>query len=296
MFRWIIAICVLALGAGAWFLSAPDRLPAESLAGLEPDPANGEQVFIVAGCASCHVAPDAEAAEPFPVMAGGKRFETQFGTFIAPNISMDEEAGIGAWSDEDIANAVLRGVSPEGAHYYPAFPYLSYGRASTQDIVDLIAHLRTMPADPSPSLDHELSFPFTIRRAMGIWKRLARGPDQIVSSDLGAEAERGRYLVEGLAHCGECHTPRNSLGMPNHAAWLTGAPVPVGDGRVPGITPSSLGWSAFDIAEYLSSGFTPSFDTAGGEMVEVIANTSRLTAADRDAIAAYLLALPGAGD
>lgn len=292
MLRWIAPLTALALAAGAWVVSAPQTLPADALDGLTPDPANGERVFIAAGCASCHVAPGAEAAIAAPVMSGGKRFETEFGTFIAPNISTHPEAGIGGWTDMEIANAILRGVSPEGAHYYPAFPYMSYARASTQDIVDLIAHLRTLPADATQTADHELSFPFSIRRALGVWKRLADSPGVVVTADLSPEAERGRYLVEGLGHCGECHTPRNALGMTDHGAWLAGAPVPTGDGRVPAITPDALGWTAFDIAAYLSSGFTPSFDTAGGDMVEVIANTSRLTEEDRAAMAAYLTSLP----
>jgi mono/diheme cytochrome c family protein len=295
MFMRIVMACALVVAAGAWVLSGPDRLDADALDGLVPDAADGERVFIAAGCASCHVSPEGEAAVAAPVMAGGKRFETQFGTFLAPNISSDPEAGIGGWSDLDLANAILRGVSPEGAHYYPAFPYTSYARASTQDVVDLIAHLRTLPADPTPSLEHEIGFPFNIRRTLGFWKLMAGGPEVIVAGNLSPEAERGRHLVEGLGHCGESHTPRNALGMADYGAWLAGAEEPTGDGRIPAITPDALGWTAFDIAQYLSSGFTPSFDTAGGDMVEVIANTARLPEEDRAAIAAYLLAVPGSG-
>lgn len=295
MIRWILAACALAVAAGAWVLSGPDPLPEDALDGLVADAANGERVFIAAGCASCHVAPEADAAVAAPVMSGGRRFESQFGTFVAPNISSHPDAGIGAWSDMDIANAVLRGVSPDGAHYYPAFPYTSYFRASAQDIVDLAAHLRTMPADPTPSLDHEVGFPFNIRRTLGLWKLMAGGPEMVLAGDVSPEVARGRHLVEGLGHCAECHTPRNGLGMADYDAWLAGAPEPAGDGRVPAITPDALGWTAFDIAQYLSTGFTPSFDTAGGDMVEVIENTSRLSSEDRDAIAAYLLALPRSG-
>lgn len=295
MVKWFLVALALAVPAGAWVASAPRTLPSDALNGLTPDPGNGEQVFIAAGCASCHVAPEAEAAIPDPVLAGGKRFETPFGTFLAPNISSHPEEGIGAWSDLDLANAVLQGVSPEGAHYYPAFPYTSYGRVTTQDVVDLIAHLRSLPADATPSRDHEVGFPFNISRGLGLWKILAAGPDPIVTSELSSEATRGRYLVEGLAHCGECHTPRNALGMAVYDAWLGGAPAPTGDGRIPAITPDALGWTAFDIAAYLESGFTPEFDTAGGDMVAVIANTARLPADDRAAIAEYLLALPAPG-
>ncbi len=108
-----------------------------------------------------------------------------------------------------------------------------------------------------------------------------------------AEVERGRYLVEGLAHCGECHTPRNALGALDRGAWLTGAPNPSGKGRIPGITPDQLDWSKADLVAYFTSGFTPEYDSAGGEMAEVVSNLAQLPESDREAIAAYLKALPG---
>jgi len=287
-----VAALAVAGGAAGWWLTAPEPLPADHLAGLTGDAAAGERVFIAAGCGSCHTAPDAEAGQGLPILAGGQRFETDFGTFVAPNISTDPNHGIGGWSDMDLANAVQRGVSPGGAHYYPAFPYTAYARAGRQDIADLIAYMRTLPADATPSQPHDITFPFNVRRSLGGWKTLFRNEDWVVTGNLDSQVERGRYLVEALGHCGECHTPRNALGGLDRGNWLAGAVNPDGEGRIPDITPEGLGWSAPDISAYLESGFTPEFDTAGGTMVSVIKNTSRLSVQDRDAIAAYLVALP----
>jgi mono/diheme cytochrome c family protein len=289
--RWAAALAV-AGGAAGWWLTAPDPLPADHMAGLDGDAAAGEQVFIAAGCASCHTAPGVEEADGPPVLAGGQRFETDFGTFVAPNISTDPAHGIGAWSDLELANAIQRGISPEGAHYYPAFPFTAYARAERQDIADLIAYMRTLPAAATPSPPHEIGFPFNIRRSLGGWKRLYARDDWVVTGELDGQVARGRYLVEALGHCGECHTPRNALGGLERDNWLSGAANPEGEGRIPDITPAGLGWSEPDIAAYLESGFTPAFDTAGGSMVSVIENTSRLPEDDRAAIAAYLVALP----
>jgi mono/diheme cytochrome c family protein len=217
---------------------------------------------------------------------------SDFGTFVAPNISPDTVHGIGAWTDLDLANAILRGVSPDGAHLFPAFPYPSYQKMTLQDVVDLIAHLRTLPPSDVASQPHDVGFPFNQRRAVGVWKMLFMSPEWALPVAPDDDVARGRYLAEALGHCGECHTPRNALGGMDNSRWLGGAPHPSGEGRIPNITTGALGWSKGEIAEYLKSGFTPDFDTAGGEMAEVVRNTSELTDADRAAIAAYLKAVP----
>jgi len=288
--RWTIALG-LVCAALFWALTRPEPLPDTALAGLSGDLAAGEQVFLAAGCASCHVAPG-EHPEGAPVLAGGMRFASPFGTFVAPNISSDPLQGVGSWSDLQLVNAIQRGVSPEGSHYYPVFPYDSYGKAEPRDIVNLSAYLRTLPASDTPSQPHDVGFPFNIRRTLGGWKWLFVSEDWVVDASLSPEAARGRYLSEALAHCGACHTPRNLLGGPDTARWLAGAPNPNGPGRVPGITPATLKWSVADITEYLTSGFTPEFDTAGGHMVAVIDKIARLPETDRTAIAAYLKAVP----
>ncbi len=288
--RWVIFLAVVGGGAGLW-ISRPMALPDDALVGLTPDPVAGKLAFAAAGCGSCHTAADA-AATDLPILTGGRRFVSKFGTFIAPNISADPDHGLGDWSDVEIASAMQRGVSKNGAHLFPAFPYDAYQKATLQDVVNLISYLRTLPADPTPSQPHEVGFPFNIRAAIGGWKLLFMSSDWVVGGDLTAEQTRGRYLVEALGHCGECHTPRNALGGLQRSQWLSGAPNPSGKGRIPNITPGKLPWSEGEIAEYLSSGFTPDFDTAGGEMAEVVTNTAQLPPEDRAAIAAYLKIVP----
>ncbi|WP_170604236.1 c-type cytochrome [Ruegeria arenilitoris] len=282
---------VTVVGLTGLMLTRPQRVDEAQLAGISPDLKRGESVFYAAGCASCHSAPDASGDEKL-LLTGGRRFQTDFGTFVAPNISSDPEAGIGSWSALDLANALIHGTGPKMEHYYPAFPYNSYTNMTAEDIVSLHAFLNTLPAVATESDPHEIGFPFNIRRSLGGWKFLYLKPGWVVQEDLNDQEQQGRYLVEALGHCAECHTPRNSLGGLKRDLWLAGAPNPNGKGRIPGLTTNQLDWSEADIAEYLKSGFTPDYDSAGGEMVEVIENTSRLTDSDRLAIAAYLKAVP----
>ncbi|WP_432653458.1 c-type cytochrome [Ruegeria atlantica] len=285
------AFVALLVGLAGLVLTRPQRMDQSQLDDLNPDLARGEIVFHAAGCASCHSAQGAIGEDKL-MLSGGRRFETDFGTFIAPNISSDPEVGIGSWSVLDLANALIHGTGPEGQHYFPAFPYTSYAHMTTDDVVSLHAFLSTLPAVTAESKAHEVGFPFNVRRGLGGWKLLFMTPEWVVEGDLTDQQRLGRYLVEALGHCAECHTPRNSLGGLKRDLWLTGAPNPNGKGRIPGLTSDQLEWSEADIGEYLKSGFTPDYDSAGGEMVEVIENTSRLTDEDRLAIAAYLKAVP----
>ncbi|NAZ36890.1 cytochrome c [Rubellimicrobium sp. CFH 75288] len=287
-----LLVAAALLGAAGWWVSAPDPLPAAALAGVTGDAERGAALFAMAGCESCHRAPDDQGGEGPPVLSGGRAFLSEFGTFHAPNISPSPQ-GIGDWTDAEIIQATMRGVSPLGAHYYPAFPYPAYRLAAVQDVADIAAFLRTLPESDAPNRPHEVGFPFNIRRGIGLWKALFLRDDFVLQGDLEPAVERGRYLVEALAHCGECHTPRNALGALDRSRWLGGAPNPSGPGRIPNITPGVLTWTEEEIALYLQSGFTPVFDVAGGEMAEVIrSNTSRMTDEDRRAIAAYLKAVP----
>ena len=281
---------IAALLAGLW-LTRPQTVDAQRFAGLDGDAARGEAVFWAGGCASCHKAAGSENALE---LAGGRRFTTEFGTFVAPNISSDPTHGLGSWNDAQFASALLEGTSPDGAHYYPSFPYSTYARMTDRDVADLWAFMQTLPAVTRVNEPHELAFPFNIRQSVGGWKMLFLNRDWVMTDTPTPELERGRYLVEALGHCAECHTPRNALGGLDTARWMAGAPNPSGKGRIPGLSPAQLDWQAADIAYYLETGFTPDFDSAGGEMTEVIANMARLTAEDRNAIAAYIKALPAA--
>jgi mono/diheme cytochrome c family protein len=286
--RVLPALAILALGGAAagWWITGPDPLPAATFDGLTGDPVRGETVFTAAGCASCHAAPGA-TGDAALVLAGGQRFASDFGTFVAPNISPSEQ-GIGGWSVADLGNALMRGVSPEGAHYYPALPYTSYAKMQPQDVADIHAYMQTLPPSDVASLPHELAFPFTIRRMVGAWKTLYLDDGWVLEGDLTPEETRGREIVEALAHCAECHTPRNALGAMDTARWMAGAPNPSGEGNIPGITPATLTWSAGGIVTYLTTGFTPEFDSVGGSMVHVVDNMAKLPDSDRQAVAAYL--------
>jgi len=291
-----LVLMVIAAAAVFWFLTIPSRVD-ETVAYAMPagEALRGERVFWAGGCASCH-AEKGSKGDALKQLGGGHALATPFGTFHAPNISMDSENGIGAWTDADFANAMLKGVSPDGAHYYPAFPYTSYARMKPSDVADLWAYMKTLPAVAKANKAHELPLPFRLRRGIGLWKLLYLSPEPVIAIDnADQKVELGRYLVEGPGHCGECHTPRNLIGGAEKSRWLSGGPAPEGSGRIPNITPGGKdisAWSESDIAYYLESGFTPEFDAVGGSMVDVQANMARLTAEDRAAIAAYLKAIP----
>ncbi len=278
-----------------WYFTRPVALPpgiADRIDAVAGDAARGERLFAMGGCAACHAAPGAEGKARLE-LSGGRRFTTPFGTFVAPNISPDPVAGIGAWRASDLVNAMKFGTSPTGTHYYPAFPWTSYTRVAIDDMADLFAYLKTLPPVPAAAPDHEVPFPFSWRRPIGLWKRLFVRDGWVVPDEaLSEEGRRGRAIVEGLGHCGECHTPRGRLGQPLYDRWLAGAPNPTGRGRIPNITPAALKWSKADIVAYLRTGFTPDFDTVGGDMAEVVENLSKLPETDLAAIAAYLKEIP----
>ena len=287
----IAAVLIVALGGAAfWGLTTPRRAPDDAYAGLTGDAGHGAEVFWAAGCASCHTAPGAEATDR-PVLAGGQKFPSAYGTFSAPNISPSPQ-GIGGWSVADLGNAMQHGVTPGGEHLYPVFPYTTYVHATPQDVADVKAFLDTLPPSDAAYQPGDVTFPFSIRRGMGLWKLAFLDAGWAVTGDLTPEETRGRYLAEALGHCGACHTPRTLAGAEDRGRWLGGAPDPSGKGRVPNITPAHLTWSKDEIATYLGSGFTPEYDSAGGLMAEVVTNLGHLPDADRLAIAAYLARVP----
>jgi len=293
MRRLVFALGVIALvGVVLLLVTRPKALSVEVLPQHSADSVNGERMFHVGGCASCH-ATVGDKQEP-PALGGGLAMETPFGVFHAPNISPHPTSGIGLWNTLDFVNAMHRGISPGGHHYYPAFPYASYSRMNFEDLMDLKSFLDTLPSTDKHNGSHDLKFPWNIRAGIGLWKWINLDPAFINAVPHGNDLlVRGRYLVEGPGHCGECHTPRNWTGGLDNSRWLKGAANPDGEGKVPDITPASKGlaeWSQSDIAYYLESGFKPDFDTVGSSMVEVQENMARLPAEDLAAIAAYLKA------
>ncbi len=295
-----LALAALVLGVLGglvfWLVTEPQRLDPRLVAQAgEGDPVKGELVFWQAGCAACHAAPKSQGGDLLK-LGGGLVLKSPFGDFHAPNISMDMDDGIGAWGFIDFANAMQRGVSPEGEHYYPAFPYGSYARMELSDVADLWAYFKTLPEVKGVQPDHELPFPFNIRRSLGGWKFLffRQGP-AVEIADASEAVKRGQYLVEGPGHCGECHTPRNLLGGAKLSQWLAGAVNPEGEGVIPNITRGAGGieaWKETEIASSLGDGITPDFDSLGGSMAAVVRNWSHVSGEDRAAVAAYLKAIP----
>jgi mono/diheme cytochrome c family protein len=281
---------IIGLGIYGW-LTATTGISAQSLPAHTPNPAVGIVVFNAGGCASCHAVPN----QPDRLkLGGGLAIPSPFGTFYAPNISPDEKDGIGRWSEAEFVTAVTRGVSPGGTHYFPAFPYTSYAHAKVEDIRDLFAYLKTLTPVSGKVRDHDLPFPFNIRRNVGIWKLLFFDSTPFApDASRSAQWNRGAYLVNSLGHCAECHSPRNFLGGIIKAQRFAGGPNPEGEGWVPNITQKGIGeWNVKDIDYFLETGQTPDGDSAGGSMVRVIKNTSQLPASDRAAIADYLKSLP----
>lgn len=276
-----------------WFLSAPQRVTLEPALEQGGDKENGRLIFFAGGCASCHATPGQDDRLK---LGGGFAMPSPFGTFYAPNISPHPTDGIGRWSVADLANALKAGVSPNGSHYYPAFPYTTYAKMRNEDVRDLMVYIRSLAPVEGKAKGHDVPFPFNIRRSLGMWKLMFfdRAPLAAVSS-VSPAVQRGEYLVEALGHCAECHSPRNALGGLVAGRRYAGGPDPVGKGWNPNISqhPKALGeWSVLDIAGFLKTGFNLEGDAVGGEMGSVIKNMAELRDEDRLAIGEYLKSLP----
>lgn len=253
-----------------------------------------EYLFRAAGCAHCHTDSENKGAP----LAGGRALTTPFGIFYTSNITPDPDTGIGRWTEADFLRALREGISPEGRHYYPAFPYTSYAHLSDSDLHAIWTYLISRQPVRQANKPHELPWYLRWRATIRIWKMVYFKPGPLpLQSDKSPVWSRGAYLVKAVAHCGECHTPRNLLGGFKSAQELAGNPHGVDDTEIPNITPdrtTGIGkWSESDIADYLETGMTPDGDFAGDVMAEVIDNsTSHLVKEDRRAIAAYLKSLP----
>ena len=246
----------------------------------------GRYLIHAGGCISCHTE-DTDDAVP---LAGGRAMETPFGTFYTPNITPDGETGIGGWSDDDFVAAFWEGVSPEGDHYFPAFPYTSYTGVSREDLLAMKVYLDSLDPVSKQSPDHDLAWYMSTRLAAGTWKALNFDAGRF-EPDPGKDEQwnRGAYLVRHLGHCGECHTPRNWLGIPDSSREYAGAPLV--EGEASAIDAEALeGWSEPDFAFFLFLGLKPDDEYVGGEMEPVIEyNTGPLTEEDRLALAAFFL-------
>ena len=299
MLRKLLVLAATAVVVGApvfWFLTIPESMSASAVfvpLTHTPNLQNGRTMFLIGGCSSCHATPKQSDATR---LGGGLALNSPFGVFYVPNISSDASDGIGRWTEAQFWTAMVKGTSPSNEHLYPALPYTSYQRMRLDDLRDLFAYLKTLPPVSGKVRDHDLRFPFNIRRTIGIWKLLfLDGKPFAPDFSQSAQWNRGAYLVNGPGHCAECHSPRNILGAIVASRRFTGGQSPTGQGGVPDITQGKLhDWKTADFAEVLDTGMTPDSDRIGGAMVEVVANTRQLSAADRQAIAVYLKSLSAA--
>ncbi len=258
------------------------------------DAKRGEYVATAGGCIACHTADGKDAVR----FAGGHALKTPFGTFYGPNITPHPQAGIGSWSEADFVRAMREGVRPDGAHYFPAFPYTSYTKIVDKDLGDLWAYLRSLPPDARQNQPHELQFPFGFRFLLAGWKMLFFTPGPMTTvTQPGTPAARGEYLVNALSHCGECHTPRNMLGGAKADRFLAGGKGPDGKG-VPNLTPTKLKkWGDDELKYFLTTGLTSDGDVTAKAMGDVVTNTTgRITTEDLAAIIAYLRTVPALPD
>jgi mono/diheme cytochrome c family protein len=289
-----IALLVLVLIGAAvfWFVTRPSVVPAGALGPHTVNLDNGRTMFYAGGCASCHATPNQDDKTK---LGGGMALKTVFGTFYPPNISSDAKDGIGSWSEADFVTAMWKGASPAGEHDYPAFPYTSFQHMTLADVRDLFAYLKSLPAVSGQTPDHDLPFYLKIRRLVGGWKFLfLRGQPYEPDPRQSAEWNRGAYLVNGPGHCAECHSPRNVLGAIIESHRFAGGPDPEGGkNTVPNITQAGIGdYSQADIERVLETGDLPNGDSVSGAMAKEVGSTSKLSAADRKAIATYIKSLP----
>ncbi|MEC5409135.1 cytochrome c [Paraburkholderia sp. MPAMCS5] len=250
----------------------------------------GEYLARVGDCAACHTA---DKTRPF---AGGLAIETPFGTVVTPNITPDPDTGIGQWTDEDFLRAMHEGIGKSGERLYPVFPYVEYTKLAEHDVLAIRAYLNSLAPIHYTPPHSTVKFPFDQRWLMAVWNMFNFSEERFVPDPKqSAEWNRGAYLVEGLAHCGECHTPRNATYGLKADSRLSGAVLR--GSRAYNITPdktSGVGnWSDEELEKYLSTGAAPGRPTATGAMARVVENSTQyLTREDLRSIVQYLRSVP----
>lgn len=253
---------------------------------------SGEYLFHAAGCLTCHTEKDGRP------LAGGRPFETPYGTFYSPNITPDPKTGIGAWRRDEFVRALRHGEGRDGRALFPVFPYPSYRLMSDDDAGRIFDYLLTREPVERPNREHDLAW-WVGRWMMRPWQWWFL--DDPLPGPTDPQLARGRYLVDALGHCGECHTPRKAFGVADPRRYLGGtADGPEGE-AVPNITPNrahGIGkWSLDDLEYFLETGALPDGDYTGSLMSEVVDNTTaRLSAADRKVVARYLQSVAPVGD
>jgi mono/diheme cytochrome c family protein len=286
----LLALALALAGVGMGAITVRPISVGESRTFPDGDVARGAYLARMSGCIACHTDSNANGAP----LAGGLALKTDFGTFYSPNLTSDKKFGIGNWTINQFATAVREGIRPSGDSYYPAFPFPFYSKLSDQDIADLWVAFQTVPPVAEPSKAQDMSFPFNFRPGLKIWRTAFLDTKPYVPVE-GKDADwnRGKFIVEGPAHCGACHTPRNFAGARQVELELHGTDGLPDGGKAPPITSAELiekGWTAKSLKYALKTGVLPDGDAFGGSMGEVVRDgTSFLNDDDLSAIAAYLM-------
>jgi len=253
----------------------------------------GKYIFHASGGCSCHT----DTKNDGELLAGGRPINTPFGTFFGTNITPDPVTGIGDWTDEDFVRAMTKGLSPEGDHYFPVFPYTSFHNITQEDLIALKAYLFSLPAVNKKNISHDLILPFGWQALLTIWKNVVWSPQPFISNpEKTVSWNRGAYIAQALAHCGECHTPRNLLGGLKKYLHFSGSKEGPEGELAPNITPHKItgigDWTKVDISYFLETGMKPDGDYTQGLMAEVIEHGYYyLKVEDLDAVAEYLISL-----
>jgi mono/diheme cytochrome c family protein len=274
-----------------WLASTPRPFGAADVPAHTANLENGKLLYNIGGCISCH-ASEADAAVP----AGGKSLITPIGVLYPPNLTLDPENGLGKWSNVDFVNAMQKGLSPEGSHLIPAFPYTSYAHMKVEDVLDIKAYLDSLPPVKNAARPNEVLALPVVRRGLGIWKLIGLDETQFVeNAGQTASWNRGAYLVNGPGHCSECHTPRTIFMTSNKSRMFQGGPHPEGKGTVPSLRDLAgrkRYKDAKDLVLAFQSGEELGYDKmSSGGMGEVRKNIARLPEADIAAIAEYVMSL-----
>jgi mono/diheme cytochrome c family protein len=281
MSKTLIAVVLVGVLAIAYWLFAPPRVPDVPIPGTPAAIERGRYLVAAGGCVSCH-----EGTEHPETLSGGRALESPFGTFHVPNITPHVETGIGGWTGADFLKALKHGRSPHGGFFFPAFPYRAYAGMTDEDVLDMAAYLVSLPTVEFRTPPHQLEW-WLQRWMVAGWNRLADLLQPALPMEADAQVARGAYLARHLGHCGECHTPRNSLGIPDLDREFGGGML--GDDEVEAIDADALAeWSADDFMLLLNLGLKADGEFVGGEMEAVVEhNTSQLTTDDQRALAAF---------
>jgi mono/diheme cytochrome c family protein len=290
---WGVLGAILVAAAGFVALAWRPEIPAvepPDMAGFDPALVErGAELAMIGNCNVCHTRTD---GRPY---AGGRALQTPFGTIYATNITPDRDTGIGSWSEIAFLRAMREGVRRDGSHLYPAFPYNHFTKVSAADLRAIYAFVMTREPVRAAAPPNGLPFPLSIRALIAAWKLMffkagELQPDPVLT----AELNRGAYLVEGLAHCGACHTPRNGLGAEREGSYLGGGETEGWHApALNGATTAPVAWTADQLFSYLRNGFVPGHGVAAGPMQPVANNLGLVAATDVQAMATYVAAIVG---